>query len=105
MEEPVVKSAALALALASAPLIFQGCASLTADAGEATATGNPAATACVVAPADPPRMCTMEWKPVCGCDGKTWPNACQAAAAGVTRFTPGECETKERRATPRLPAA
>ena len=39
--------------------------------------------------------CTMQFDPVCGCDGKTYPNGCVARAAGVTRMTPGACAQKD----------
>lgn len=38
-----------------------------------------------------PDMCMMIWKPVCGVDGKTYPNACHAAQAGVNVAEAGAC--------------
>lgn len=37
-------------------------------------------------------MCTMDYTPVCGCDGKIYSNACMAKCAGVKTWTAGECK-------------
>jgi hypothetical protein len=39
-----------------------------------------------------PRVCATDVAPVCGCDGKTYTNACAANAADSGINTLGECK-------------
>ena len=42
-----------------------------------------------------PQVCTTMYDPVCGCNGKTYGNACQAAAASTSIKHDGACPTDD----------
>ena len=36
--------------------------------------------------------CTKDYRPVCGCNDKTYSNPCVASSFGISDFTFGECK-------------
>ena len=90
-------------AVAGTGIISEGECPPVACGGRAGATCG-ADEYCAFAPADicgradaqgtcerRPQICTAQYDPVCGCDNRTYSNACAAAAAGVSVIADGEC--------------
>jgi hypothetical protein len=76
-------------------LLFGATLGTTTGCQPKLAQQTPPATDCLdPSRANPNGICTMEYDPVCGCNGLTYANACVARNAGLRSFQKGPCPSR-----------